>query len=104
MARKLFELGTSAITVGNSVGFTLSSADFANNSKPTIAVGNLAGAESLSLWMRAGDFLVGVTDETGNQIEFTASNPTRTFNGVGNFALTKSATAGTVEVWLHTGR
>lgn len=104
MPRKLLDLGTGAITDGNQESFSLSAADFPGNSRPTVVIKGIAGVETVSLWITAGDDWEEVDDGSGTQITFTATAAHHTFNGAAQFGLTKDATAGALEVWLHTGR
>jgi len=102
--RKLLDLGTDAITDGSQEAFSLSAADFAGNSRPIVVIKGLAGVETCSLWIAAGDDWEEVDDGSGTQETFTATAAHQLFNGAAQYGLTKDATAGALEVWLHTGR
>lgn len=104
MARKLLDLGTGAITDGNQVSFTLNASDFAGNSRPIVVVKGLAGSETISFWIAAGDDWEEVVDSSGTQVAFTPTYAADVFNGAGVFGVTKLASASALEVWLHSGR
>lgn len=104
MARKILDMGTGAITDGNQVSATISAADFPGGSRPTIAIKGIAGAETVDLWVSAGSEWVELVDSSKTQVQFTATYSADVLNSAVEIGFTKSATAGALEVWLHTGR
>lgn len=102
-------LGTAAITGGNQVAFTIPSRAFRNQSRVHLMAEGLAGAEVITLWALAGAEWVELTVDRGTgtgagaQAILDAGNPLMEISAPGTYGVTKSATAGAVNIILEDG-
>jgi len=65
----------------------------------TIGADNLAGAETVGIYVRIGESWKIVTDFAGTPVVLTSSISAVTLEGGPEYGVTKSATAGACAVW-----
>lgn len=96
-------LPTDAITAGNEVTFTLSSAFFAGNSLPVISVEGLDGAETASLFFKLGDEFDAVRNG-GDAVVFSTDLKSVALTSTGTYGLIKDATTSELTVRVTSRR
>lgn len=96
--------GTGAIADGAQVAFTLHNKLFDGGRRPIVSCAGLAGAETVTLWVKSGAAWRELDDGTGTQVQFTATYEADVFNTPGEFGITKSATVGAITIRVHDSR
>lgn len=92
--------GTSEITNGNQIEFSVHPKLFEGGRTPLIAINGLSGAETAAIWLWSSDAWL----ELGAGGDFTAARETDVLHAPGVYGLTKSATAGAITVSIHDQR
>ena len=104
MQRTVATLGTSAISDGSQVAFSVRGIDF-RFGNPVIGVEGLASSENVYLWKLVnGDWEEVSPDAGDTQTTFTPSYAADVVNGPGTYGFTKDVTAGTITITIDNGR
>jgi hypothetical protein len=97
-------MGTAAITDTNQAGnFTVKRKHFKNNMLPSIMVGGIAGAETVSLYYLVGAVWEPATDSSGTAIVYTADDNIDAVSSPGEYGFIKDLTAGAITIYLEDG-
>ena len=104
LQKHILSLGTGAVTDGNQEPIEILPADFGPGlARPFIGIAGLAAAETAELYWRVdgGTSWEKVADKDGIQVIFTIDYPGDVINAVGQYGVTKSVTAGTIDVYIN---
>lgn len=93
---------TGALGTGTINGQTnTQTCDASNYPSLTVCADNLAGAETVGIYILCGNTWKAMTDSLGNVQKLTASIPAIQLVGGNGYAFTKDATAGACGVWVQ---
>ena len=102
--RQIATSTTSAVTDGSQVSFSLHPKLFDGGRSPIVSVKGLAGAETISFWLRVNDTWEEVTDESGVQQGFNVTRAADTFNAPGVYGYTKTVTVSPIYLYVTDSR
>ena len=102
--KQLATSSTDAITDGNQVAFSLHPKLFEGGRSPVVSVGGLAGAETVSFYVRVGAAWKVLADSAGTAQVFSVGREADTWNSPGVYGYIKDATVSAIFLYVNDSR